>query len=260
MLPSRLRAALAAAFLLLASCHIPGDILGPDEQFDGELVGCLTAGGSAPPSLNAIVPSVTPWVSQVPGLGPTLDAQLTQITVYAANQFRVYPSVRYYDERGTPPNAFATPVNTEQSRDGSVRLGVNLVASEALRFITSEYGVTRLYSYSITAVLAHELAHIVQFKRGAGQMGRNTELQADFLAGWYFAHLAQVDPNFGPNMGVRDGMAAFYSRGDYNFNQPSHHGTHDQRLAAFLAGYESRAVGIDQAWQAAVLFRNSIGG
>ena len=249
---------------VVAGCD---DITGLDDGDDDEgvnsavLVGCLSAGGTMSATQLSWVPSIGPWVADVPifGLAQTIDSQLTAITVHAAQQFGVAPSVRYYND-GASPNAFAAPVNTEQSRDGTVRVGVNMVAGETKRFVATEYGRTRLYTYSVTAVLVHELGHIVQFKRAMPAPSRNTELQADFLAGWYFSYLAQNDPNFALNAGLQDGMRAFYERGDYMFNHPGHHGTPDQRVQAFLAGYNARARDINAAWTASVAYRQTIGG
>jgi hypothetical protein len=253
-------ALLLATVVLFSGCSWFEHLFGLDDDEELQLVGCLAANGS--PSLSHVppaVPSVTPWLADIPGLGPTLDVQLTGTVYHAAGVMQVAPAVRYYDD-GTAPNAMAIPVNTEASENGTVRVGVNMVATEARRFLTTEYGVTRYYTYSITAVLAHELGHIVQFERAMPAPSRNTELQADFLAGWYFSVLADVDPNFASNSGFQDGVNAFFQRGDYMFNSPGHHGTPQQRAAAFVAGYNANANGIDAAWAASVAYRQQLGG
>ncbi len=258
------------AAMTFTSCDAIENLFGkkkkePDPDLSLSLLGCLTAGGSLSTSqMPPAVPSVRPWltgvsVAGIPDLAGLIDAQLTGIALTAAQQFNVRPTIRYFDEKGSP-NAFATPVNTEGSTHGTVRIGVNLVASETRRFIATDYGRTRGYSYSVTAVIAHELAHILQFAQQAALPTRNTELQADYLAGWYFSYLSRVDPNFAPNAGLQDGMRAFFERGDYNFNNAGHHGTPQQRLAAFTEGYNARAANVQAAWAGAQQYRQLIGG
>lgn len=256
MKTARRLALLGLAATITACCDLTGVDEGATEMV---LAGCLGATGSVGfDQLPPPVPSVAPWLADYPGLGATIDQQLTGVVGHVAGSFAVAPAVRYYDDAGHP-NAFATPVLTEGAPDGTVRIGVVLVSSEIRRFVQTDYG-QRAYTYGVTAVVAHEMAHVAQMKRGAGASGPATELQADFLAGWYFARLAATDPNFALNAGLRDGMNAFFSRGDYFFNLPQHHGTPEQRLAAFLAGYNVGPVGVEQAWSAATGFRQQIGG
>jgi predicted metalloprotease len=98
-------------------------------------------------------------------------------------------------------------------------------------------------------------------KRGFGRPGRNTELQADYLAGWYFAQLHARDPrHFESNAAIEDGVYAFYSRGDYQFNSPHHHGTREQRRAAFLNGFRAGAQPFETAWRGSIAYRGRLGG
>lgn len=221
------------------------------------LMGCLLSGGGQVAQMPPAVPSVYGWVRD-PVLARILDAQLSGVAATLANVYHLHPSIRYYNDGGSP-NGFAVPILTEPgTTDGSVRIGVNLVAGEANRFLQSDYGRTRLYTYSITAVMAHEMGHILQIHNGSGSPGRNTELEADFIAGWYFSYLAANDPQFSSNAGLEDGIFAFFSRGDYYYNNPSHHGTPEQRKAAFMAGYEVGARDVDEAWTAAEAFRRQL--
>ena len=258
-----LRAARLARFAAVGGASLvgPGCDLVPakGDEMAFELIGCLSAGGASTEAFPPVVPSIVPWLAAFPGLGQTIDAQLSGIAAHTAATFAISPSIRYYDD-GRAPNAFASSYRTEGRPDGSVRLGVNLVASEVRRFVTTEQNAQRQYSYSVTAILAHELAHIVQVKQGMASPGKATELQADFLAGWYLSVLAQTDPNFRLSSGLEDGIRAFYSRGDYDFNSPHHHGTHDERAAAFLAGFRTGAPSIASAWTASVAFRSGLRG
>lgn len=228
---------------------------------ESSLEGCLAASGNAQPTL-AWVYSIAPWLPEFPGLGVTIDAQLSVISSDAAKAFEVSPNMRLYDDQDVRhANAFATAANSEGSSDGSMRLGVNLVASEIRRFMNAEWGRTRLYAFTITAVIAHELAHIAQVKRGKAKSGRNTELQADYLAGWYFATLqAQAPLHFESNKAIEDGVSAFFSRGDYQFTSRQHHGTPELRRDAFLRGFRAGPKSFEEAWSDSVDFRSELGG
>ena len=257
-----LRYAVVAALLVAAACEDEANpVATQDDELGAEvqpsLVGCLGANGAVP--AGALFPYVynsTPLLG--PQLGPTVDNQILGTLTDLSSQFGVNFAARYYNDL-SQPNAFATSTDSEGSRDGTIRVGVRLVADEVSRFLRERYSPSNQYTYSITAVLAHEVGHLLQFARQNTAPGRNTELQADFLAGWYFKTLASRDPNYGPNA-VRDGLRTFYEMGDYVFTSPSHHGTPTQRMSAFQAGMASTASGVNAAWTAAVAYRQSIGG
>lgn len=146
----------------------------------------------------------------------------------------VDPGFRYITDN--PPNAFATVESMVRGTRGTVLLGVNLVREE---IESSNYG-----GVAVAGICAHECAHIYQFFSGyARQLSGNTakfvELHADFLAGYY--------------MGVRrqfaiDRIAVFarslFYKGDYNYNNPHHHGTPEARFEALRGGYEVGSNGV----------------
>jgi hypothetical protein len=45
-----------------------------------------------------------------------------------------------------------------------------------------------------------------------------------------------------------EAFLAIYRVGDNDFNSPDHHGTKSERLRAYLAGFESKANSIDDAF------------
>ena len=66
---------------------------------------------------------------------------------------------------------------------------------------------------------------------------RNVELHADLIAGYYLGKRRWSKTNlavFGQSL---------FSKGDYDFNSPDHHGTPKQRLEAMLEGYRLADVG-----------------
>ena len=153
-----------------------------------------------------------------------LDAFLGREVNVLRNFFSVHPSVYYYQD--PYPNALAMrDVEDNMFPSGTVLLGINLVNQE---FQLSRSGTT------IPFLLAHEFGHILDNSRNAtaGYDSRTRELFADFQAGcflFYRSVLTYTD--------VQAAMVSFYTKGDYDFNDPDHHGTSEERLNAFTAGY-----------------------
>lgn len=116
---------------------------------------------------------------------------------------------------------FRVPPNT--SPDGMVFLGINLMRSE--------YRSGAGTGYSIPSIIAHEYAHILQYKLNSGLEGKWRELQADYLAGWYTAHRSRYI-----SQNIDESTLSFFKKGDYDFNAPQHHGLPQERLQAFIAG------------------------
>jgi hypothetical protein len=90
----------------------------------------------------------------------------------------------------------------------------------------------------ISGVLAHEWGHQIQFTYGwftsNEPTSRPIELEADAFSGFYMAlgesySWGSIDNYF----------SAVTSFGDYNFNNPSHHGTPEERLAAAQLGFQT---------------------
>ena len=191
-------------------------------------------------------------LAAVPGEGPggvalttgslQLDAVLTREHTWAITKFRVAAALWILDDSGAP-NAFASPSVSRQSyRDGSVMIGVEMMSRE---FRKSD-GV----GTSIPAVLAHEFAHILQFKNGVTRPGVRTELQADYLAGWYMGDRQRDFP-----ASVSYMTNTFFELGDdYEFNDPSHHGTPKQRAKAFRAGFDQPRVRLAEAFRRSARF------
>ncbi len=96
--------------------------------------------------------------------------------------------------------------------------------------------------FGVAYAIAHELGHAVQTELNiqppaTAQTVSGLELQADCLAGvWsnakYYQDALDSDD-------VQQAVAAASSVGDDNFTNPGHHGTSDQRVAAFMIGYNT---------------------
>ena len=136
--------------------------------------------------------------------------------------FQVRPSFVFYDDN-ISPGAYA-------SSNGIVAFGLNLVQNQ---FRQASLGGP----LGIAAIMAHEYAHIAQFKSGTPSNTdriKYRELHADFMAGWYLAgrqsYLATD---------ILDGLRTMHSLGDRQFYSLDHHGTHEERLIATLVGVTS---------------------
>jgi hypothetical protein len=158
-------------------------------------------------------------------------------------KFGVTPRGFFFDDHGAP-NAYATSkVTNSLGPDGTVVFGLTLLDSELKR--DGGYGL------AVPAIMAHEFAHIVQFKRKSTLSTKEQELQADYLAGWYLG-------NRWIYTDVRAAFEAFFQMGDYQFNSPNHHGTPKQRLAAIQAGFQNTRSAFNEAYQKSSDFVKSL--
>lgn len=123
------------------------------------------------------------------------------------------------------PNALATPEPLLGHADGTVAFGLNL--------LRSELSASPAWGAAVAGIMAHEWGHIRQFGEGLARPGPHMELHADFLAGWYMG----VKAALGTWVVVENLARSPFSKGDYEFNNPNHHGTPDQRVAAMAAGF-----------------------
>jgi hypothetical protein len=141
--------------------------------------------------------------------------------------FPINPGFKFIDD--SSPNAFAVPDSYVPNTQGTVFLGLNLMNSE---FASADYG-----GVAVAGICAHECGHVFQMQNGymqslAGPTAQLIELHADFLAGYYLGRDGSHS---------RDHVELFarslFSRGDYNYNNQTHHGTPDQRVRAMHEGY-----------------------
>lgn len=140
--------------------------------------------------------------------------------------FGVRPDFYYLYDNGSP-NAYATPqIANPYLPDGTIMLGFELIKTECAN---SPSGTCS----SIPIILAHEFAHIIDFKYNMGLTGKYKELFADYVAGAYLFHRSS---RFG-YLNVTEVARSFFSKGGYDFNNPLHHGTPEQRLSSLNAGF-----------------------
>lgn len=147
-------------------------------------------------------------------------------------------------------NAFASPNCTEINCDGTISLGIDLIN------IQYKKGTGK---WLITAIMTHEIAHILQFKNQMKfQNTVHQEIHADMLAGWYLGKLIEdykgtYDFSNGTKAAYNDmedrieqareiesNLRIFFGGiGDNNYFSTQHHGNYTTRLMAMHNGIKS---------------------
>jgi hypothetical protein len=142
----------------------------------------------------------------------------------------VSPWFGFYDDSDSP-NAFALNKEIVPGRQGTVLFGSTLFSQIMNRDPT---GII------VIQVAAHEFGHIAQYASGqieAIQGGvptkRRIKLHADFLSG-FFLGLRKLDH---PEASLWKTGEQIWELGDLGFNNPEHHGTPEERVAAAEAGF-----------------------
>jgi len=116
------------------------------------------------------------------------------------------------------PNALANP------QDRSILFGTTMAAK-----LLRDFGST----IPLWQVMAHEWGHQIQYALGDSWLNAPTvapkELEADMFSGFYLLIGKSTSD-------LSSTIANAFALGDWEFNNPSHHGTPAQRGAAVLAG------------------------
>lgn len=195
----------------------------------GELQTVIAEGGAKTLSLSD---------PMIPASGDRkFDEALGRQLVKMAGLFEVYPGFAYIQEV-EGENAFASEETKVSGTQGTVLLGLKLLRK------TLDMGEGG--DIAVLGVCAHEFAHVLQFFASANYQqqllaGQPTvkrlELHADYLSGYFIAHLKQERPR----IYLQSLGKLFHSLGDSAFNHPSHHGTSEERVQAIETGYKDFA-------------------
>lgn len=131
------------------------------------------------------------------------------------------------------------------SFDGFATTGDLIVIGDGIVKVMTDAGVDEKVTFA--GILAHEWGHQIQFNNFKEWYGvdrgdhvstpeatRMTELEADFLTGYYLTHKRGGTYNW---KRAEEFFELFYNIGDCSFNSSGHHGTPNQRLAASRLGY-----------------------
>ena len=156
-----------------------------------------------------------------------LDAFLAHERTELGKAFGVEPFLMLL-QTGDDPDVFAALSRSRTRLPGTVAYGLPLVRDKLWKW-------TEAREAAVAAFLAHGHAHIAQFTQKGRLSGRDKELHADALAGWYVGQR---------KFAGLDDPAAFaaklFTYGHPEFRDPATHGSLEERVAAFVAGYAQR--------------------
>lgn len=197
--------------------------------------GCLSAREGLGDVVCAAVPDVrTLRFGQFLGNDPEairfVKRLIERIVDQADTQMGLIARILTYDD-GISPNALATSYSDLPWSNGTIFLGVQL--------INDSLSKTQDARMVLAGIMAHEIAHLYQFKNGfcspllCGGSAAKVELHADFIAGFALNRLAlSVSSVDAGNL-----AAGWQCLGDNSFTRCDHHGTPPQRLACLREGY-----------------------
>lgn len=198
---------------LLSACGGGGDTDEDRSQLASR--GCLSV------SVSASLASSTQQGCGLPLLSTgnsQFDAQLRS-EFNAQGNFWGIPGVQFafLNDCGSP-NALANP------QDRSILFGIGMIQK-----LISQFGDL----VPLWQVIAHEWGHQIQFALGDSWLNASTvapkELEADMFSGFYLS-IAKSTSN------LSSSITNAFSLGDWDFNNPNHHGTPEQRARAVVAG------------------------
>jgi hypothetical protein len=184
-------------------------------------------------------PDIDPSTLRTSLVNTTLDNYIRAENAKLVDIFGVIPNLVYVDAVNWD-NAAASSDPDEVLITGTVYIGIKLLENE---FKDKQRGL-----HAIIGALAHEYGHILQYKfEGATFTDLlQTELHADFMAGYYIAKRSALTPtevdNFAFSLFLRGDRPTFFGAPD--------HGGGDQRVAAMLAGYYSKTLEPNDAYNA----------
>lgn len=157
---------------------------------------------------------------------PQIDMQTVNELRFLNQCFAAVPNFFFYDDNDGKNSKASDEVTRPDCPDGTIIFGKRLFNSQYLK----NNGTT-----AIPIMIAHEYAHIADFKYGALQhvSNKKKELFADYLAGIYMSLRIRF-------MGFVDINAAhetFEELGDTDFGDVDKHGSSEERVDALMAGY-----------------------
>lgn len=182
-----------------------------------------------------------PMLEESSGDG-TIDARVKTIHNIISQRFQLKSKFYFFQRSG----AFATAdPRINGGQDGSILLGKNMILPISSRGIILE------------AVIAHEMAHLVQRKKGLNLNNKQKELHADIMAGWILNNFLSNNLSDREKRDVEawNVAGAFFELGDYNFHELDHHGTKFERGVAIGFGVlQLQGLDLDTAYKMALVF------
>jgi hypothetical protein len=181
-------------------------------------------------------------MAQVSGEMGAVSREVSPIITSLAQPCQTYlgvrAAVRSYDDSASP-NAKASAESAPFAPDGTVLFG---------RTFMSE-----LNKEQTAIIVAHETAHILQFKNGISPDGPwQMEPHADFMAGWVCGRNKEKSSHMlfsrlATNLDQQANLA--FSIGDTDFNDRDHHGEPQFRAAMVRAGFDAAHLSVQEAFE-----------
>jgi hypothetical protein len=164
-------------------------------------------------------------------------------------EFRLSPT--FYFMSGSDASkacAIAENIDPTHIKGGAIAFGISLLDKE----VRAAGGYQNVLS--VPAIMAHEFAHLLQYRNDSALVGVQFELQADYLAGWYMGRRAKLVASGGSDRVLHSVMKTFYDKGDYDFNDPQHHGTPEERMTAISEGFKTSDLLLTDAYARSLQF------
>lgn len=157
----------------------------------------------------------------------SLDNAILNEYEFLTYKFNLKPNL-YFIFDGFEPAAYVTnQISHPNYPDGTIFLGISLFQTLCAKSLPRNCP-------AIPLILAHNFAHLLDLKYQTGLSGKNKELFADFLTGYYLFYRAfKFQSPF-----ERENSLAFYQKNGYTINNPQFHGTAEQRQSSLQAGFE----------------------
>ncbi|HYM20294.1 MAG TPA: hypothetical protein VEW28_04735 [Candidatus Kapabacteria bacterium] len=163
-----------------------------------------------------------------------------------APQFNKYLNVVcniFYIDDGSSYNAYASQnVTDNMVQDGTVYLGEHLLREKLWKMSKAKIAVV--------ALLAHEYAHVLQSKTGYGLKGRQQELHADLITGYYLGKRGLLSSSEIPSFAD----SLFFLMVSQGFFSTEAHGDAEERKAALIEGFRMRRENFGTAYSQGLLF------
>ena len=170
---------------------------------------------------------------------PGLDSDFIRHISAIGGMFGVHPGF-FVGEETSSINAIAFPCSVIPGTRGTVVFGKKL--------IINQFQNTGPANVSITAIVAHEFAHVAQRERESNLRGSSKELQADYLAGWFIAKTSEAFAT--RQFIINQTIAAFNALGDKTSGNSDPHGSGQERVQAVMAGMGNYRSDFDSAYSA----------
>jgi hypothetical protein len=196
---------------------------------------------------------------QISGISARYGDEMIDYLIEDMHDFPIDAAVFFYDDSAAP-NAVAIPDVSRGHADGTVLLGrtliqqVNRLHVDELRYGYKRYGQV---NYNVDFILAHELAHVLQFKKGMFKAGWQVEPHADFLAGWSYGQSYNRNNSQDKetkDLQLEEGVKTIFNTGDTKFGDSQHHGEPQFRAAMVRAGFRSARLDVHAAFAEGMKF------